>query len=626
MSLYASFDAVNMKSTISVPAAFTSTVGIGTTAPGSKLSVAGGVGIGTSYQATASPTDGLIVAGNVGIGTTNPVSGLSVASNVSIGIPYLSISAPTNSLIVSGNIGIGATNPGSGLAVASNASIGFPYQSAAAPTNGLIVSGAVGIGTATPQAAFHIAGGNMFLQTAGTSVAPRYIAIASGGTTSAYSNDGVTGTWGSSTLPSSATWTAIACSSITNRTVAIASGGTVAAYSDDNGLSWFPTGPLPASVSWTAVAYSPVTNRFVAVATGTASAAYSVDGYTWVPTTMPSSATWSTITVSPVSGRFFAATSSGSAGAFSDNGGVTWTATTTPANFKAVACSPISGRFVGVEAGNKLYYSADGTTGSWTQVATGGATTQFSAIAVSPAGRFAVISSTTSGAGQAWYSTDGATWVATTTQPVNVAYSSLACSSSGRFLAIVSGSTAASYSVDGTAWVTTALPSAATWTSLAFTATSSILTSGLLGLGVATPVVQLDMSTDGARKLTTTTWLTGSDQRIKTDIMSADLDRCYEIVQSIELKYFKWNFPPESNVIVDDAHSLGFIAQDVLADFPHAVSVSDSYGYPDFLSLNIDQILKAMYGALQKTMSDKESLESQVATLGTRITTLESQP
>ena len=75
------------------------------------------------------------------------------------------------------------------------------------------------------------------------------------------------------------------------------------------------------------------------------------------------------------------------------------------------------------------------------------------------------------------------------------------------------------------------------------------------------------------------------------------------------LKYFKWTIP------TNDHHSLGFIAQEVREVFPNAVLESDSFGYPDFLSLNTDQILKAMYGALQKTIQDKEELEARIAEL-----------
>jgi hypothetical protein len=70
----------------------TGNVGIGTTAPKSKLDVEGGAAIGVNYSGTtAAPTNGLIVEGNVGIGTPTPQSTLQVNGYIqlatTLGVP-----------------------------------------------------------------------------------------------------------------------------------------------------------------------------------------------------------------------------------------------------------------------------------------------------------------------------------------------------------------------------------------------------------------------------------------------------------------------------------------------------------------------------------------------------------
>jgi alpha-tubulin suppressor-like RCC1 family protein len=123
------------------------------------------------------------------------------------------------------------------------------------------------------------------------------------------------------------------------------------------------------------------------------------------------------------------------------------------------------------------------------------------------------------------------------------------------------------------------------------------LGSLLLGVdGVNGPYpYQLDMASDLARKLTTSTWTTGSDQRIKTNIQTANLARCSEIIDALDLKYFSWT----PNIDTEDRHSLGWIAQDVETIFPNSVSTGPAHGLPDFKTLNSDQIIKAMYGSLK---------------------------
>jgi hypothetical protein len=188
-------------------------LGIGTTAPGSLLSVAGSGSMGAGYATTTAPTNGLIVEGNVGIGTAAPSFKLDVQGDVratsrvtaeTYNLPGVSASTESTGLfwalsanygiyrssgswtspsfqqlvtkwitgiildpgtqygksyvdiqgnglrVTSGNVGIGTTAPGSLLAVANNASVGSGYATTAAPENGLIIQGNVGIGTSNP--------------------------------------------------------------------------------------------------------------------------------------------------------------------------------------------------------------------------------------------------------------------------------------------------------------------------------------------------------------------------------------------------------------------------------------------------------------------------------------------
>lgn len=61
-----------------------SRVGVGTTAPGAKLSVSGSMAVGAAYAASAPPADSVIVSGSVGIGLTNPGSALDVVGTMKV--------------------------------------------------------------------------------------------------------------------------------------------------------------------------------------------------------------------------------------------------------------------------------------------------------------------------------------------------------------------------------------------------------------------------------------------------------------------------------------------------------------------------------------------------------------
>ena len=188
------------------------------------------------------------------------------------------------------------------------------------------------------------------------------------------------------------------------------------------------------------------------------------------------------------------------------------------------------------------------------------------------------------------------------------------------------------------------------------TAAVTIDASRRVGIGNTSPANQLQLSTDSAGKPSTNTWTIVSDERIKEKIELADLDLCYEAVKNIPLKRFKWKDEVYTEEQVKDRRKLGWIAQDVEAVFPKAVSthefkynqvfeetiipaveeVLDDEGnvttpaqperiekgelisedvIEDCRDLNSDQLYAAMYGAIQKLMIKVETLETELAAL-----------
>jgi hypothetical protein len=97
---------------------------------------------------------------------------------------------------------------------------------------------------------------------------------------------------------------------------------------------------------------------------------------------------------------------------------------------------------------------------------------------------------------------------------------------------------------------------------------------GNVGIGTSSPSYQLQVNTDSAAKPGVGgLWTVVSDERIKSDIVPANLDRCYEIVKSVPLKHFGFAPGVYTDNQIQDKHNLGWIAQDVQKVFKNAVSV-----------------------------------------------------
>ena len=106
------------------------------------------------------------------------------------------------------------------------------------------------------------------------------------------------------------------------------------------------------------------------------------------------------------------------------------------------------------------------------------------------------------------------------------------------------------------------------------TAIATFQSTGNVGIGTTSPAYKLEISTDSAGKPGVGgLWTVVSDERIKTDITPADLDRCYEIVKSVPLKHFGFAPGVYTDDQIQDKHNLGWIAQDVQKVFSKAVSV-----------------------------------------------------
>ena len=147
---------------------------IATSVIANRLSVNGGVGIGTTYASYfSSPNNGMIVEGNVGIGTASPQTGLAVMGNVGIGTWTtaaaldtsgfrLSTSPSAGYVLVSGSTGIGTwmpatTLPSSVAASGWSTGTGTVYNSTGSDN--------IGIGTSTPQGGLVVTNGNVGIGT-----------------------------------------------------------------------------------------------------------------------------------------------------------------------------------------------------------------------------------------------------------------------------------------------------------------------------------------------------------------------------------------------------------------------------------------------------------------------------
>lgn len=199
----------------------------------------------------------------------------------------------------------------------------------------------------------------------------RFVAVAGtdANTTGAYSADGIT--WTAANMVTSATWVDVTFG--LQKFVAISSDSTTVRVSAD-GENWDETGTLT-TTGFTSVAYGK--GRFVAIKSGTAVSNYSTAGTgTWTAGTLPSSSNWNSIAYG--NNRFVAVSNtSGTVAAYSLDG-ITWTASTLPATAQWTKVTYGQGVFLAVSTTTAAATSPDGVT--WTTRTTSTAASGFSAV------------------------------------------------------------------------------------------------------------------------------------------------------------------------------------------------------------------------------------------------------
>jgi len=234
----------------------------------------------------------------------------------------------------------------------------------------------------------------------------RFVAVAgtSANTTGAYSSDGIT--WAAADMVTSATWVDVVFGQ--QLFVAIASDTTTVRIADpaSDVIAWNLTGTLT-TTGFTAIAYGK--NKFVAIKSGTDVTNYATSTTitgNWSAGIMPVSSNWNSIAYG--NNRFVAVSStSGTIAAYSIDG-VTWTASTLPATAAWTKITYGQGVFLAVSTTTAAATSPDGIT--WTLRATSTAAAGFSAVTFGNRDRYGLFVGVGAGTGDvATYVRTGAT-------------------------------------------------------------------------------------------------------------------------------------------------------------------------------------------------------------------------
>ncbi len=458
------------------------------------------------------------------------------------------------------------------------------------------------------------------------------------------------------TFPNTNTWYAICWSPQLGIFCAVAAFGTAGSrvMTSPDGITW-TTRTSAADLQWVNIIWIPELFLFVAIAnSGTGNRVMtSPNGITWTSRTSAADNNWYGITWSPELNLIVVVGASGVGNrVMTSPDGITWTSRTSAADISwvAVGWSPELRLFVAVAesgTGNRIMTSIDGI--NWI-IRTSPADNNWRCVSWSPQLRIFCVSSWSVSTNNIMTSSDGINWILRTT-PSQQLNNVIWCPEIRTFVALAFSGTNNRIltSFDGVTWTNRTTPVDKTWlwsawsgelgifVSIANDATTQCVmrsqsmyaynpyfdsiygnlaidsntlfvnaVSGNVGILTTTPRGNLEV-VGNAAKTGGGNWSTSSDARVKENIQDANINRSYDIVKNLDLKYYQYD---ENTIPYQyDKHTLGWLAQDVETYFPKSILEANMYGYEDFKLLDYDLLLKSMYGALEKIINDIEKLE-----------------
>lgn len=132
------------------------------------------------------------------------------------------------------------------------------------------------------------------------------------------------------------------------------------------------------------------------------------------------------------------------------------------------------------------------------------------------------------------------------------------------------------------------------------------------------PTWRFDPSFNCFNANNSTSWNQASDQRIKENIVKADLKTCYDNIKNINL--YRYKFIDAFDNGFKDKNKLGYIAQEVKKHFPKATyrdkkRLNDNREIPDLLSIDVEQINASLYGAVKQLIKVVEKQSKRIKAL-----------